>query len=458
MRSFNRQNIRNWTLTGLTLLTPVMVYGASALVTFQPHTPIKSEEVNANFAQLDGRIGVYEDACVVGGNGNVGVGTVGTNEKLTLPSGGMLGFEYASTGSGVYHTIGLNGSDGIGSPLQFKSKYTSILTNRAFSFFGTPGGKETELLTILNDGKVGIGTTSPISTLHISTPNDNTNIRLDSSGGHGARIDFNDSLNNVTTRIGHLNDIGVFQIGVGDASPAVTVDGSGNVGINTSSPDAKLEISRFAGTPYLHGDSSSDLFDIIVTDTASMALGYSDPGTAKLAVNGNVGIGRTNPAYSLDVSGPIRVESTVISSDARLKRDIRPLTHALEGIQCLQGVSYYLRDSEADQGLQLGLIAQEVERCYPELVSTDPEGFKSVSYDRLVAPLIEAVKTQQQLIERQQQTLQAQQQTLQAQQQTLQTQQQTLQAQQQALQTQQQLSARLEARLARIERTLGNRP
>lgn len=44
-------------------------------------------------------------------------------------------------------------------------------------------------------------------------------------------------------------------------------------------------------------------------------------------------------------------------------------------------------------GLQIGLIAQEVEDIFPEVVSTDSKGYKSIAYDKLVVPLIEAVKT-----------------------------------------------------------------
>ena len=40
----------------------------------------------------------------------------------------------------------------------------------------------------------------------------------------------------------------------------------------------------------------------------------------------------------------------------------------------------------------LGVIAQEVEGVYPQLVSTDSSGYKSVNYTNLVAPLIEAIK------------------------------------------------------------------
>ena len=48
--------------------------------------------------------------------------------------------------------------------------------------------------------------------------------------------------------------------------------------------------------------------------------------------------------------------------------------------------------------MQIGLIAQELEKVYPELVDTDSQGFKSVQYSKLVAILIEGMKEQQQQI------------------------------------------------------------
>jgi hypothetical protein len=42
---------------------------------------------------------------------------------------------------------------------------------------------------------------------------------------------------------------------------------------------------------------------------------------------------------------------------------------------------------------QIGLVAQDVEQVFPELVGTDSQGYRSVEYDKLVPVLIEAIKT-----------------------------------------------------------------
>jgi len=54
---------------------------------------------------------------------------------------------------------------------------------------------------------------------------------------------------------------------------------------------------------------------------------------------------------------------------------------------------------EFDNGIQLGLIAQEVEKIFPELVKTDNNGYKAIAYDKLTAVLVEGMKEQQKQIE-----------------------------------------------------------
>ena len=68
---------------------------------------------------------------------------------------------------------------------------------------------------------------------------------------------------------------------------------------------------------------------------------------------------------------------------------------AVERIRRLRGVRWQWRaDAPADVKTQptVGVIAQDVERVFPELVLTDELGFKRVHYEGLIGPLIEAVK------------------------------------------------------------------
>jgi hypothetical protein len=115
---------------------------------------------------------------------------------------------------------------------------------------------------------------------------------------------------------------------------------------------------------------------------------------------GNVGIGTTTPTVKLEVNGRLKTQGINELSDVRYKKDIQTLTNALANIEKLRGVSYDWKQTEFpeknfDAKHQIGLIAQELEVVFPELVTTDADGYKSVDYSKLVAVLIEAVKEQQ---------------------------------------------------------------
>ena len=109
---------------------------------------------------------------------------------------------------------------------------------------------------------------------------------------------------------------------------------------------------------------------------------------------GNVGIGTSNPTEKLEVQGNILASGTVTgSSDRRLKRNIRPIEEALKKLDSITGVKYFWIEPEKhNSGEQIGVIAQDVEKVFPQAVLTNGDGFKSVSYMALVAPVIQAIK------------------------------------------------------------------
>lgn len=81
------------------------------------------------------------------------------------------------------------------------------------------------------------------------------------------------------------------------------------------------------------------------------------------------------------------------ASDARLKTNVMPLGSSLEKVKALRGVTFEFNNPDRyGAGTQVGVIAQEVMLQFPEIVDENYDGFYGVRYDRLVAPLIEAVK------------------------------------------------------------------
>jgi len=123
-----------------------------------------------------------------------------------------------------------------------------------------------------------------------------------------------------------------------------------------------------------------------------------------LTVWGNLGVGVEADAVSSSTStvGQVKANAFLYSSDRKLKRNIYSLEQAIDKVTQLRGVTYYWSDPSAGKEQQIGLIAQEVEAVYPQLVRTGSDGLKSVQYGNLVAVLIEAVKQLNSQIEQQQ--------------------------------------------------------
>jgi hypothetical protein len=125
---------------------------------------------------------------------------------------------------------------------------------------------------------------------------------------------------------------------------------------------------------------------------------------AIFAMPGNVGIGTISPAYKLDVAGTIASNGSPITSDVRFKKNIEPVTDALEKVLGLNGVTYEWKTEEYadkgfDKGRHYGVIAQEIEKVLPEVVKTRQDGSKNVAYTEIIPVLIEAIKAQQKRIE-----------------------------------------------------------
>ncbi len=80
------------------------------------------------------------------------------------------------------------------------------------------------------------------------------------------------------------------------------------------------------------------------------------------------------------------------ASDKRLKKNINPLKGSLDAISQIRGYHYHWIDAERETELQTGVIAQEVEKYFPELVQQNENGFKTVNYTGLIPHLIESVR------------------------------------------------------------------
>jgi hypothetical protein len=288
---------------------------------------------------------------------------------------------------------------------------------------------------IFTGGNVGIGTTSPQERLHVSGISrfdfgGARQVNLSTPGGHPGIISFADN--------GHRRDI-IFdsnrirlETSSSSSTPlegnGLTIDEAGKVGVGTIFPQQKLHVvglSRFdlGGSKQINITTPSAHSGIIafaenghrrdvIFDNSSIRLATSTSSSLPPQGNGltidefgSVGVRTTNPSATLDVVGNIEVNGTVVhGSDIRLKKNIQSIDGAMDKVLKLRGVEFEWkkdesRNTDPEEGTQIGFIAQEVESIVPEIVRSDAEGYKFVAYANVGALLIEAIKEQQKIIE-----------------------------------------------------------
>jgi|SaaInl74LU_5_DNA_1037368.scaffolds.fasta_scaffold00443_3 DNA-binding FrmR family transcriptional regulator len=174
-----------------------------------------------------------------------------------------------------------------------------------------------------------------------------------------------------------------------------TVDGAG------SGLDADL-LDGQSSAYYLDGNNFINMPATGVTSVATSngLTGGTITGTGTLSMSGSY-------TGTFNVTGEIKAtgEVTAYFSDERLKKDIVPVTGALQGVMAMGGYTYKANDLAAELGVertdnQIGLLAQEVEAQFPELVTESAlAGYKTIRYDKMVTVLVEAMKEQQAMIE-----------------------------------------------------------
>jgi hypothetical protein len=140
-------------------------------------------------------------------------------------------------------------------------------------------------------------------------------------------------------------------------------------------------------------------------DNIGATNSYAGLFNGKVKVNGNVSIdgnlsfvgSKVISGFSASFTSTVCASNIVCSSDLRYKKNIIPLENSLSNILKINGVRYDWKQEEfpekhfSDRN-QIGFIAQEIEKIFPEMVFTDEKGFKSVDYARLTPVLVEAIK------------------------------------------------------------------
>ena len=310
----------------------------------------------------------------------------------------------------------------------------------ASSIQSIAGGVGANLLLNADGGNVGIGASSPSFKLDVqgnsavtatfvrSRNNDATSASFAGYGcstGEGVNAEWYSysSANTFGTKTNHP------QLFITNNTERARITAAGLVGIGVTNPGYPLAVASNAsggtirivgrsadgiGTlefssndqattqAYIQGGSTPYLlFGTSTTERMRItSAGYLEFPNSTFSRPGSTGqyiIGAANGGFYQQDGATYWLVTTAggSTSDATLKKNVQQLNGALQKICAVRGVTFEFIEqplSTADCGTQIGVIAQEIEAQFPEIVVTHENGTKAVRYDRLVAPLIEAIK------------------------------------------------------------------
>ena len=185
---------------------------------------------------------------------------------------------------------------------------------------------------------------------------------------------------------------GNFSTAMGRDSKANGVS-SATIGFNTTASDYG---SLVIGVYNSAGSSVTSSATAFNTANTAFVIGNGTASNAKsdafkVMFNGDATVGN-----DLTVSGDI-----VINSDMRLKANIISLGSTLYKLLQIDGKTYTMK-RDAKQKQKIGVLAQDIEKVFPELVVENNNGIKSVNYQGLVPVLINSIKEQDAKINQQQ--------------------------------------------------------
>lgn len=335
-------------------------------------------------------------------NGNVGIGTNNPNSKLHVSAGNIT----------IDNAYGLNFKDGLGTA----ESVISVTTANNVSFatpssggamqfnlrnnsgrYGFYNSSATELFTILSGGNVGIGTSAPQTRLHVGTKiTDDAGYTYDSNtfmvihqaptgtsrlndpktvmmlsrqgwGGEafGAAAAFNLSRyeNAGTSNVGSRTRLDITLANdafIAQNTTVMTLLSGGNVGIGTTAPSAKLQISNAGSFTAIRATNTTDSvqFDAIAGSTAvaigaatshPLVLNTGNTERMRITSDGNVAIGQASTTYKLQVNGSFAANTKSFVIDHPTKPGMKLRHGSLEGPE--NGV--YVRGKTKEKVIEL---------------------------------------------------------------------------------------------------------
>ena len=330
-------------------------------------------------------LGGYGDIVINPLGGNVGIGTSSPSSKLTIDSGS------AEIKNGNYLMLRPTGNTW-DMRLQAVSNQLNIYSG---------GDIVNPIMSLLNGGNVGIGTSNPSSTLDIKTAND-VLLNVQSTGTIQSAVlnltGRQSSVDNLWSIVATGNGLSGPQLrftkGGWTGTPSMLIDSSGNLLVGTTSPYSSSH--TFSKNPGVGQFTTSILNS--KTDNSTATLGLLVKYTGVTPSDGN-------HIFRCEDSGGTQrfyVQNNGTyggTSDARLKNNITDSTPKLSDLLNIKVRNFYWNDNENDKNL--GFIAQEVEEIFPALIVEDDNGYKTIKHSVFTPMLVKAIQELKAIIDTQ---------------------------------------------------------
>ena len=352
-----------------------------------------------------GNVISFTQAMTLDASGRLGIGTTSPNtslEVLKTSGSSVIRANYNNT-----TTLDLTASSSGNVFLETGNNAMILATN------------STERMRITSGGNVGIGTTLPTSKLQIESTsagaatvglflNNNsvttsTEIRLAFAANTNTDISSNRysyiSALNTSGSNGQALLFATNEAG-NSAVERMRITSGGNVGIGTTSPSGKLNVSGISSGISVRMDHTASYSaflayingtDMIGVDNLSgaMALYAGSSERMRITSSGEILVNTTTDAgaYYLQVNGDVYANGYYESSDRRLK----DILSVREGSYGINTVTFKWKD-QRDSLTHVGYLAQDVEKVLPDAVKNNPNGYKTINYDEVQSFKIAALE------------------------------------------------------------------
>jgi hypothetical protein len=193
-----------------------------------------------------------------------------------------------------------------------------------------------------------------------------------------------------------VNETGISTLGTVKISSGIVTATSGVV---TYYGDGS-KLSNVAASISTNTTNQAQFITYVTNTGPATGFGVTTTGLVFNPSSNSLGIGTTNPTSKLYVNGDVLVTGIITAtdfnsaSDIKLKENIQNIDNPIDKIIKINGVRF---DWKIDNKPSMGVIAQNIEKVLPELVSG--EDSKTVNYNGIIGLLIECVKNQQGQIE-----------------------------------------------------------